>query len=461
MTVQQRLREGVSLRTVAGAILTTYAQDDVLYTVTGEGKAKAIVLSADEEGLGELKHFTMAFEGHHLNDPRFLNDARTSALFNQEKPVWEVLPNEENVDPNLYDLRSDFEKSLGVHFVGIPPWRNVLTYDFEWNETRTVQNNTDRAGTEEIMPRKAITNFIYVKDFPYSTIINNVQTRDLITVNALVTITVRINNPYLALFGTEDWLKQVLAAVDRKARDYMGVNTYYDLRSESAQGLSEEEKAQRAAAGTPETVSGAGPLLTATREEEIHSFSTPIMMLNTRRFDEPDPAKPRGFKGTYGVTILGVDLRWIKRADDADGKIAEAMTAPWIAQQHAKATVITAGATKQAAITTAEGESEATKLLGQAEAKSLESRVEVLTKNGQMGALLAQLDALVSSSKNPGSMTIWAQNPLLQQYSPGLGDLLKGAGVNTVDDLRTFIETRVIAGAQPAPAPSTTPGDAS
>jgi regulator of protease activity HflC (stomatin/prohibitin superfamily) len=413
---------------IAAASLAT---GDIIYTVAGEGKAKAVGKSKDAFGTVPLDHFVMSWQGYHLNDPRFLKNSRQEGLYNSGYPPWEVLPNDPSINPELYEVRSGFAKNIGVHPVGIPVMRNVYVYKFKWSEIK-VQDSGDEKGTEDIWPREEWTNFIFVKPIPYAMTVDKVLTKDLIPVKALITVTIRVNNPDLALFGTGSWFQQGTAVVDRVARDYIGVHTYYEIKSESAEPPSKEDLEAMQQGAPPSGITPtAGPLLTHTSKDRQESFSRLIIKLTDELLDEKDPNNKKGLKGTYGISIESVDLRWVRREDDKDHTIADAQTLPWVAKQQ-----------KEATITKAEGEARAKELLGQAEANALNSRLEVLSRHGNTGALLAQLDAIVDSSKGEGKTIIWANNPLLQQNFPGLGEILDKAGVTSSDALRQFVEQR-------------------
>jgi len=219
------------------------ANFNILFTKVREGSAKAIMTGESFE------FFVMSHKGHHLNDPR-------KRWYSDQHPAWEVLPDEDGTD---YDDRSWIWRKIGVYFVGIPPFRRVYKYHFVWNEERT-----NPEGDMAVWTRDRHTDFIYIAHFPYMPVIKSAETAEGIPVDAFYQLTVAINNPHMALFGSEDWMVITTGAANRAGRNYIGASSYQEIISETSRSGS----------------SG------------VHdSFGSPIVRLNKKLPDQPEESE--------------------------------------------------------------------------------------------------------------------------------------------------------------------------
>ncbi|MBA3789426.1 hypothetical protein H0X32_03490 [Patescibacteria group bacterium] len=366
-------------------ILRELADGDILFTTVQEGTAKAIMRGED------FDHFVMAFKNYHLNDPR------KKRLHDPRKPDWEVLPDTESAEH--YDDRHPLVRWLGLHWVGIPNLRTVYTYPFEWKEF-----SVNSAGDECVKSRKERTNFIYVKDFPYAIQMRSIKTIDPLPVDVTYLLTTWTNNPYRALFKTEDWLKQVTAGSDRRGRDFIGSRTFSMINSELG-----------ATSGSP----GDHPDVT-------RNFSTPIIQLTGKLPDDGEGVSS-GLAERYGTSIRTADLLDV----DLTGAAAA---------EHERTTLDRYTSEQEALATQNRGKADAYVILkkGKAEAKSLAARLKVMEAHGETGALLAQLDAMQANGE--GKTIIWANNPLISQT--GLAPLLNSLGITTPEAFKKLLEDK-------------------
>lgn len=334
------------------------AKENILFTTVHEGTAKAIMLG------DSFDRFIMSFEKYHLNVPG-------GPEYRSDKPDWEVLyhgPDNEDgfpTDDAHYDRRNWLLKQLGLYWVGWPWAARVYVYPFEWNETRT-----DKSGSEQVLPRAEATDFVYISDFTYAFVTEDAETgqgQNLpVTVLSLATIAIR--NPYRALFSGMDWMRRVTGAINRNARDFVGIQTYEDI---------------------------IGSLVGKDEKPSETAFSKPIIEL-TRKLPDDDGSGLKGLHGRYGVVIRTADLQNVDLSGDGKAQNQAAATRKYAAEKEALAITITGKA-----------EANVIKIKGTAEAKSLGKRLAVITSAGEAGIRLAQFDAMQGSANGKGNTVVW------------------------------------------------------
>lgn len=290
----------------SGFIFSRWADDDRFFTKVKEGTGKVIVK-------GKTFHrAVLSFKGHHLNEPG-------KSWHDPSQPDWEILPDKPGKN---YDDRPHLLKEFGLYWVGIPGMRNVYEYHFVWNEYRGVEG-----GEQEVWHRDENTSIFMANSFTYVMVLENVKTRDNVPVRAEFTIILRITNPYLALFGADDWKKLLESYVDRKGKNFIGTFTYDQLRSET-----DEETTAEARARAEET-----------REEvkacERENFSKPIVLLTLELPEEKvcdTRTKPKGLKGKYGVVIEAANMAEIDLFGPYAQKNEESSTKLFTAKREAE-----------------------------------------------------------------------------------------------------------------------------
>lgn len=353
------------------AFLPWLAKENILVTTVKEGTAKAIMRGKS------FHHFVMSFRGHHLNVPG-------KPGYKSGEPTWQVLDHSkgntlgftENGDRH-YDDRNFLMRYLGLYWVGWPWNSGVYIYPFEWNETYTDLET----GKEKILPRAEPTDFIYVNDFTYAIVTDGAETKDRLPTDEQTLVTVAVCNPYRALFGGEDWMRRITAAINRHVREFVGDRLFQKLIQKS----------------------------------ERQAFSQPIIDL-ARILPDDGSSPSKGLRGRYGIDVRTADLQTIALSGDAKKRSEEATTREYTAKQEARATVLIGKA-----------EAEVIKVKGNTEAESLEKRLAVIQKYGPAGLALAGYDAVQEAAKGEGKTVIWANNPLnaLPEAAKALGEVLK------------------------------------
>lgn len=262
------------------------------FTTVKEGTAK-VVFKGDS-----FHKILMSYEGYHMTGE------------------WDV-------QKNGSFFTSPLQSFFGLYFVGFWPIHKIYTYNFEWAEMK--QN---KAGVYEVNHREAPTNFIYVKDFPYVGILDAAETKGGLPVDVRYVATIRVTNPYRALFKVDGWLGRTIAAVNSANRSFIGTKEFAELTSDN---------------------------------EEKEVIKVEISLLNQKLAD-------------YGVEIVKLETQAIDISGKAGEKAREATTLAYVAERQKVAGITKAEENKQVAITEAEGKAEATIKIANAEATARKIR---------------------------------------------------------------------------------------
>lgn len=350
----------ILLPVTAFVVFPWLAEENILFTTVKEGTIKAVMNGKS------VHHFLMSFAGYHLNDPMKKRYDRSPDVGD-----WAVVPHPGH-DDSEYDDRSWLLKYLGLYWVGWP-WRaSVFVYRFEWNETET----NISTGKEKVRSRSELTDFIFVSDFTYAVVTDAAETNEGLPTDELTLVTIAIRNPYRALFSGEDWMRRITAAINRHVRDFVGNEEYSHLISTKI---------------------------------DKGDFSKAIIELNDKL---PDDKDGKGLTSRYGVVIRMADLQTIELSGEAKKEHQEASTAKYTADRKAEAVIAEANAEAEATKVKGAATAGVIEVTGNKEAIALRARLDVIKEYGDAGITLAGYDAIQAASKNPGSQTIWANNPL-------------------------------------------------
>lgn len=367
------------------------AEGNVLFTHVKEGTAKAVMVG------GDFSHFVMALRGYHVNDPN-------TAWYDESVPDYEIVKNERG---KKYEGQGLLARKFGLRYVGIPPFYSIKKYHFDWTEPRGGKPWERHEDTE----------VIYVTSFPYILKLPAAETADRIAVTVEFQVSVRVVNPYRALFDTENWLELVSGAIMGAARNYVGQRGYTELVS--------EYKAAKDAGTSPSVIS---------------PFSVPLRELSKVCADGTP-----GLHELYGVVIERGDIQSVEYAGDNPQFLTAAEEA-FIADQKRYATETNATAEANAKLTLAEAESKSIRMIaeakafeidaeGAATAKALAARLASWNNGGLLNAIVAQTEAM--ASPGPNKTVIWANNPLIGKIN-GLAEAFDSLGIKTLDQLKHY-----------------------
>jgi len=358
-------KQHLMLATAGLVGLPQLASKNLLFTTVKEGTAKAIVKG---EGFDRL---LMAHKGHHLNDPTkpwYVNSPAT--------PAWQVLPNASGTTDDDYDDRHWLWKELGIHWVGFPWSHGIYYYMFEWNETMTGPD-----GKEKIRPRKEPTDFVYVIHITYAVVTNQAETKDGLQTDELTFITVQVVNPFLALFGTKDWMRRITSKVNGYIASFVGKMKYDKLKS-------------------------------FCKSADQEGFSKGVIALNEDGVADPTTGKvDLGLRNEYGVEIEAAEMQEMDLSGTEGSELQKAASKAYVAEQTKKARITEAKGEAEAKKIVGAAEAVATEQMGVAEAKALGDRMAILATNPEIGLGLAGFDAMSNAAQKAGNTVVFG-NPL-------------------------------------------------
>ena len=130
----------------------------------------------------------------------------------------------------------------GLRYYGLWPIKDVYTYYFAWT-------GVTQEGEIDIHPKEKL-DYILLRDDVYwfAALEQETKEPELLPVDVEILLTIRVVNPYKALFAIENWLETVINRVKPITRDCIGKYFYDELISrkgrigDEIQGLAEEAK---------------------------------------------------------------------------------------------------------------------------------------------------------------------------------------------------------------------------
>ena len=137
---------------------------------------------------------------------------------------WDVVPMEAILPANRRKI-NHLEQLTGARFVGVPPFRRIFTYKFDWVDYHKEEGEDKE---KPIFHEKRL-DYIFLKDAVYYGLVIELETSDQLKVDAEYLITIQVVNPFKALFKVHRWLDAVHNLVSQRLRQYVGTRTYEQL----------------------------------------------------------------------------------------------------------------------------------------------------------------------------------------------------------------------------------------
>jgi len=233
------------------------AKNNLFCTFVEEGTAKAILK------YGKFHKIIMSYEGYNLNDN------------------WEVI------------AKPGKETQLGgLKWVGIPFIHSVYRYTFKWVSFE--QKEEEGKLVQKAISHEEEIDYIIVQDDIYYTFVREAEARGMVPLNIDALLTIRILNPYKALFRVQDWLEATQNQFKPVLVGYTGQKSFEELI-----------EAQKQVGDT------------------VHE------LLRTSKIDED-------IEEDYGVHIKKIGIVNIDPASERGEKYVEAASKQWEAEKEAK-----------------------------------------------------------------------------------------------------------------------------
>ena len=163
---------------------------NIFFTFVNEGTAKIVVTG------GKFSRALIQYKGH---------------TFDNE---WNVVPEDNN-------HKEPWHPFGGLRFTGFWPFQDIYVYGFAWTGV------TERG--ERQFHEKEVLDFILLKEDVYWVEEKDAEDWNLLPLDIEVLLTIRVINPYKALFTIQNWLEAVANRVKPLIRNETTKDTYENL----------------------------------------------------------------------------------------------------------------------------------------------------------------------------------------------------------------------------------------
>lgn len=267
----------------------------------------------------------------------------------------------------------------GLKFYGKWPLDDVYVYDFSWI-------NMAQNGKVETHERETL-DYVLLKQDVYLAVVSKAEDKELLPVDIRLVLTIRVINPYKAVFVIQNWLEAVINRMLPAVRNIFTEDTYKDWIS------TEKDLADR-----------------IINHEETRDFLD------------------KECKKGYGVEVKAIEVIDIDPGED----YRKATLAEYLAQREKAKVVIGAEAQKEKILLEAEAERERLKKVAQGEVQRIKKVYDQIKQYGDLGKLVRTLEAM---EKSPGEGSKWViplpgATDLISQVFPG-----KNLNSLTFDDI--------------------------
>lgn len=175
---------------------------------------------------------------------------------------------------------------FGLQWVGLWPWFSIYSYKFPF--TTVDENGEIKTRSNEV------TKYVYLTDYVYFVRVKEAETSENFPVQMGLLLTVRVENPYKALFRVANWLGTLSDLVAADTRDFIGSKTFEELITRGE---------------------------TETQRELFARLNKTI----------------RSVKRQYGVKVERVDIHSVDPAGEHAEKLREVATKKYVAEREAEA----------------------------------------------------------------------------------------------------------------------------
>ncbi len=320
------------------------AKNNLFFTLVNEGEAKAILQNQ------QFDHMVMAYQGHD-----FRRNVPNDVAADTPDPTddWDIveLPRYQNTDSVASHSRRGFVSAptrfivslfRGLHWVGIPPFASVYKHTFSWTSfTEVPQADGTLLRTPVPVQKEGddALDYILVQGDQYYTKVKEAECKDNIPLDIELIIYGETVNPYKSLFRIEQWLEATTNMVAARMRDFVGSQTYVDLRETAIDSK-----------GAVSDVDSVGV------ESEIDTYFKHTVTLIEKE---------------YGFRISKIKIINVAPGSDLAEDFIRASTLIYVAEQNATAK-----------IATAKGDAEAINVVAIAEAKRAKNVYEAIRAAG-------------------------------------------------------------------------------
>lgn len=205
------------------------AKNNMFFTIVKEGQAKAIMK------FGKFKKIIMCYQGYGVNEEwkvcQRVTDTREPHP-NGIHGVIKIIKNSNDKNSNneptvICNLRPEPLKIGGLMWVGIPFIYSVYKYEFRWISFE--QKEEGGKLIEKTIAHEETLDYILVQDDVFYSFLRGADSKELVPVDMELLLTIRIINPYKAIFRVQNWLEAVQNQTKPALRGFAASKKYKDL----------------------------------------------------------------------------------------------------------------------------------------------------------------------------------------------------------------------------------------
>lgn len=202
------------------ALVFVLGRYNMYFTFVQEGTAKIVTVGdAFSRALIQWKGRTFAYR---------LSGVDRWTVIEEGRYVERIHVGEDEEGKPVYEEEFRWESEPwhpfgGLRWVGLWPLCRVHTYPFRW--TGVHEDGTPKSH-EEVLDK------VMLKDFVYFAELADAEDTDMVPLTVKLLITIRVVNPYKALFEVADWLESVLNRIKPLFREFIAHHPYATLISE-------------------------------------------------------------------------------------------------------------------------------------------------------------------------------------------------------------------------------------
>jgi len=222
--------------TIFALIVLLYflAKNNLFFTFAEEGTAKAILK------FGRFHRVIMTYKGYGLDTEWTVRNKENEVDENGNIIYHEdVKDSQGNIIYHQGDLvkgktgttlklrPKPWSRLGGLRWVGIPLIHSIYKYNFRW--TSFEQGEEEGKLIQKIIHHEEKIDYILVQDDIYYSFVKEAETEGMVPVDLNLLLTIRIVNPYKALFRVQNWLEATQNLLKPALRGFISGKSFEDL----------------------------------------------------------------------------------------------------------------------------------------------------------------------------------------------------------------------------------------
>lgn len=368
---------GIGFKILFPFLALALAKHNLFFTLVEEGNAKIFMHNK------AFKRVVMKYRGFYLDSRWNVKQSqRQKQMTVDEAKVATETENEARRNQGKKELplwdgkeKRKQEKKLaggGLVFVGFWPFYTVHTYKFRWQSVKE----------GKVVPREEELDYVFAKADVYSAKLLSAETIGMVPLDIELYLTIRVVNPYKALFRARQWLEFTVNRISPHIRQYIPV-----AKVEFADLIGKD---QVPGSELFQFLEGSRKGLTAEEKKNLREDGHAEKDIEQK--EQTGWGILRILRELYGIDITGIEFASITTV----GKVyEEAAAKEWSAEMEKKKILIEASA-----------EAEKIRIVAEAEAKKIRTVSAAIKEFGDIGLASKAMDTIKEASTKPGNWVI-------------------------------------------------------